>query len=35
MQNYLDIDAKMGGAFDPDVVRILIDASDGAWQSLE
>src|SRR5205807_7083111 len=35
MQNYLDIDAKTGGAFDPDVVRILIDAFDGAWQSLE
>ena len=35
MQNYLDIDAKMGGAFDPDVVRILIDAFDEAWQSLE
>ena len=35
MRNYLDIDAKTGGAFNPEVVRILIDAFDGAWQSLE
>jgi hypothetical protein len=35
MQNYLDIDAKTDGAFNPEVVRILIDAFDEAWQSLE
>ncbi len=35
MQNYLDIDAKTDGAFDPETVRVLIDAFDEAWQSLE
>ena len=35
MQNYLDIDAKTGGEFDPETVRVLIDAFDEAWQSLE
>jgi len=35
MQNYLDIDAKTGVALNPEGVRILIDAFDGTWQSLE
>jgi hypothetical protein len=35
MQNYLDIDAKTDGAFDPETIRVLIDVFDEAWQSLE
>jgi hypothetical protein len=35
MQKYLDAHAKTDGAFDPETVRILTEAFDEAWQSLE
>jgi hypothetical protein len=35
MRKYLDANSKTDWAFDPETVRILIDAFDEAWQSLE
>ena len=35
MQRYLQFDSNGGTAFDPDTVRLLGDAFDGAWRSLQ
>jgi hypothetical protein len=35
MQRYLQSDLNGGTTFDPDTIRILGDALDGAWRSLQ
>jgi hypothetical protein len=35
MQRYLQSDPNGGTTFDPDTVRVLGDALDGAWRSLQ
>jgi hypothetical protein len=35
MQQYLQSDSDGGATFDPDTIRVLGDALDGAWRSLQ